>query len=232
MDVATIEYSRRPTENKIDRTLNITVLIILATVFTISVKRILKTQKAAILEKSTICRHKTSYCLPHRTGSILKSYILGIKIRCINITGRRTGSPLRFSEDILFISIIVIRKNRSFLTYQRNIYFTFRYHDFFFVDTFTDKNSSTHIFTKIGYGTNGILNSKKVTATILCYHIIIVTNVFSQFGNSLCNGIHCQTGHYPATIYIKMCIIFTPFRKGRYFVRLYPHEKFLRFYRS
>ena len=53
MNMATVEYRRRPTEYKIDRTLYITIFIILPHSLPIRIECILKSEKTAVLEIST-----------------------------------------------------------------------------------------------------------------------------------------------------------------------------------
>jgi hypothetical protein len=88
MNMATVEYRRRPTEYKIDRTLYITIFIILPHSLPIRIECILKSEKTAVLEISTVGTDKTGNRLPYRTGCILERDILHIKIGRIDITGR------------------------------------------------------------------------------------------------------------------------------------------------
>lgn len=72
MDMATIEDSDRPSENKVNRSFNIAIFIVLAALLTIRIKCILITQKAAILKECTVSRYKTSYRLPYRPAEFSK----------------------------------------------------------------------------------------------------------------------------------------------------------------
>ena len=87
MDGAILKQCRRPAKNKIHRTLYITMVIKLTTVFAISVQSILISQKTTVFEISAISTNKTGHCLPHSAGTILESDILSIEIGSINITG-------------------------------------------------------------------------------------------------------------------------------------------------
>ena len=85
MDMTTIEDSDRPSENKVNRSFNIAIFIVLAALLTIRIKCILITQKAAILKECTVSRYKTSYRLPYRPCRIFKSDVLCIEIRSIDV---------------------------------------------------------------------------------------------------------------------------------------------------
>ena len=88
MNVTTIEYSRRPAKDKIDRTFYVAIFIVLAAVFSIGIECILETKETTVFEINTIGTYKTGYSLSHRTRGILKRNILSIKVRSINIAGR------------------------------------------------------------------------------------------------------------------------------------------------
>ena len=108
MDMAAIEYRRRPTEYKIDRTFYITVLIILPHSFSVGVERILKTEETAVLKISAVGADKTGNRLSYRTGCIFKCNILRIKVGCIDIAGRRTGRTFIFTKNVRLAGIIVV----------------------------------------------------------------------------------------------------------------------------
>ena len=232
MNVTTIEYSRRPAKDKIDRTFYIAIFIVLATTFSIGIERILETKETTVFEKNTISTYKTGYSLSYRPRGILKRNILGIKVRSINIAGRRTGSSFFSTKAILLLRIIIIRKYSTLLTYQGNINFAFGYYNFLFIHTFTHQYRSTDILAEIGNSINGFLYSEKVSATILCYYEIIMTYILSQFRYFLSNGIHSQTGYNATTVYIQVGIIFTSFRYSGNLIGRYPHEQLFRVYRS
>ena len=230
--MATVENNSRPTEDKIDRPLYVTIFIILAAAFSISIQCILKSEKTAVLEISAVGTDETCYRLPYRTGRVLERNILGIEIGSIDIAGRRTGCPLVLTEHILLIRIIVVRNNGTFLPKQGNINLTLRYYQFFFVHPTAYQYRSTYIFAEIGNSIDSLLYGKEITATVLCHYIIVIAHVFCQFRYDTGNGIHCKPGYNPCAIHIQVRIILTSFRHGRYYISRYPHKKFLGFLRS
>ena len=61
--LAVAEYGGRPSEDEIDSTFYVAILIILTALFAISVERILIANEAAMLEIYTVAFNKASYCL-------------------------------------------------------------------------------------------------------------------------------------------------------------------------
>ena len=224
MDMATIEDSRRPAEYKVDRTFYIAIFIVLTAIFPIRIKCILRAKETTILEISTIGTYETGHCLPYRTGRIHKRNILSIKIRSINIAGRRTGGPFFFAKAVFLLRIIIIRKHCPVLTYQRNIDLTFRYHNLLLIHAFTHQYRSTDILAEIRNSINSLLHGKEISATILRHYKIIVSNILSQFRYFLGNGIHGQTSHNTPAINIQMSVIFTSLRHRGNLIGRYPHK--------
>ncbi len=67
MNVTTIEYSYRPSEDKVNRSFNIAIFVILTAVLPICVERILEAEETAVLKLDTVGRYKAGNCLSYGT---------------------------------------------------------------------------------------------------------------------------------------------------------------------
>ena len=228
MNAATIEDSRRPAENKIDRSFDVAVLIILAALLAVCVECILEAEKTTVLKIGTVGRNKTGNCLPHGTCRVLEGDILGIKIRSIDVTAGRTGSSHVLTEYVLLVCEIVIGQYRTIFANQGDINLTFGDDYLFFVSAFADKDCGTYIFAKVGDSINGFLHSEEITAAVLSHHIIIMTDTFRQFRNLFADGFHRQSRYGSCPIDIQMSIVLTSLRKGRNPIGFYKHEQLFR----
>ena len=65
MNVATVENSRRPTEDKINRSFDVAVFIILAALLAVCIEGILEAEETTVLKIDTIGRHKAGNCLSY-----------------------------------------------------------------------------------------------------------------------------------------------------------------------
>lgn len=64
MNMTTIEYSYRPSEDKVNRSFDIAILVILTAVLAIRIKGILITEKTTILKERTVGRYKQATACP------------------------------------------------------------------------------------------------------------------------------------------------------------------------
>lgn len=83
-----IEHCGRRAEDKIDGSLDVTRLVVLAALLAVGVQRILKAKEAAVLEECTVCIDKAGNSLPHGAGAVLKREVLGIEVGAIDVTSR------------------------------------------------------------------------------------------------------------------------------------------------
>jgi len=67
MNVATVENSRRPTEDKINRSFDVAVFIILAALLAVCIEGILEAEETTVLKIDTIGRYETDNCLSYGT---------------------------------------------------------------------------------------------------------------------------------------------------------------------
>ena len=67
MNVATVENSRRPTEDKIYRSFDVAVFIILAALLAVCIEGILEAEETTVLKIDTVGRHKAGNCLSYGT---------------------------------------------------------------------------------------------------------------------------------------------------------------------
>ena len=67
MNVATVENSRRPAEDKINRSFDVAVFIILAALLGVCLEGILEDEETTVLKIDTIGRHKAGNCLSYGT---------------------------------------------------------------------------------------------------------------------------------------------------------------------
>ena len=67
MNVATVENSRRPTEDKIYRSFDVAVFIILAALLAVCIEGILEAEETTVLKINTIGRYETGNCLSYGT---------------------------------------------------------------------------------------------------------------------------------------------------------------------
>ncbi len=67
MNVATVENSRRPTEDKIYRSFDVAVFIILAALLAVCIEGILEAEETTVLKIDTIGRYETGNCLSYGT---------------------------------------------------------------------------------------------------------------------------------------------------------------------
>ena len=111
---AILKQSGGRAKDKIDSAFDITVLVILTAVFAVSIERVLKTQKAAVLKHCPVTAHKNGYSLPYRAGCILESNVLGVKIRSIHIKTRGTGGRFSFTKTIQLLCVIIVGQNGVF----------------------------------------------------------------------------------------------------------------------
>src|SRR5690606_6656589 len=101
INLTVFEYRSGPSKYKIGRSFYVAVLVILPAIFPMWIKRILKSQKTAIFEHHLITIYPNCHCLPHRTGGILESDVLGGKAIAINKETRRARGAYVFSKPIL-----------------------------------------------------------------------------------------------------------------------------------
>ena len=120
----------------------------------------------------------------------------------------------------------------SVLAYERNVYFTGRYHEFLMVDARTHQNGGAMVLPMVGHGIDGLLHAEEVAASVLCHHQVVVADVRSQGGHDFGNGVYGQPGHGACALYIEMGVVFTSLGHGGYGVGRYPHEQLLRLYWS
>ena len=229
MDMATIEYGYRPSEDKVNRSFDIAILVILTAVLAIRIKGILITEKTTVLKERTVGRYKTGYCLSYRSCRVFKSDVLRIEIGSINVATRRSRSSHILTKHIFLIGKVIICQHHTILSYQRDIYFGFRNNNLLFISAFTDQDSSTHILAKIGYCIYRFLHCEEITCSVLCHYVIIMTDIFCQFRYFLCDSIYSQPGDSPCSVHIQMGIILPAFRKSRNFLRFDKHKQLLRF---
>ena len=74
--------------------------------------------------------------------------------------------------------------------------------EFLFISSFTNQDSGTDVFAKIGNSIDSFLHGKEITATVLGHYIIELTDIFRQFRNFLADGIYCQSGNCSCSVYV------------------------------
>ena len=67
MNVTTVENSRRPAEDKINRSFDVAVFIILAALLAVCLEGILEAEETTVLKIDTIGRYETDNCLSYGT---------------------------------------------------------------------------------------------------------------------------------------------------------------------
>ena len=110
---------------------------------------------------------------------------------------------------------------------QGDINLTFRDDYLFFVSAFADKNRGTDIFTEVGDGIDCFLYGEEITATVLRRYLIVMTDIFCQFGDFPADSINSQACDGSCSVDIQVGIVFTAFRKSGNLIGFDEHEEFL-----
>ena len=72
------------------------------------VEGVLETEETAFLEMYAVACNETGNGLPDGTCGVLEDDVFGIEVGAVDVDGGGTGCAFVFSEDILFVCIVVV----------------------------------------------------------------------------------------------------------------------------